>query len=86
MASHQQPSIGDDLLIGADAIAVELNWVKPDGSPHRRRVYHLAGQEGFPIHNVPGLGLVARKTALRAYFEKLDQLAFDLSKSGSAHG
>lgn len=68
-------SIGDDLLIGAEAIAQELNWLRDDGTPHKRRVYHLAEKGGFPIHNVPGLGLCARKSALQQFFERLNGLA-----------
>lgn len=67
--------LGNDLLVGAEAIALELNWRRKDGAPHKRRVYHLAEKGGFPIHNVPGLGLCARKSALRLFFERLNDLA-----------
>ena len=63
---HSNISLGDDLLVGAEAIAQELGF-------SRRRVYHLADQDnGFPIHRVKGLGLTARKSALRAWFAGLD--------------
>lgn len=68
--SNSEPRIGDDLLIGADAIAKELGWFRKDGTPHRRRVYHAA-EKGLPIKRVPGLGLCARKAALRDFFDKL---------------
>ncbi len=71
--SKNHAKLGDDLLVGAEAIAAELNWRKPDGTINRRRVYHLAEQGTLPIHNVKGLGLTARKSALQAYFEKLDR-------------
>ncbi len=58
-------NLGDDLLVGADAIAWELGF-------SRRRVYHLADQGDLPIHRVKGLGICARKSALREYFEALD--------------
>lgn len=67
-------ALGDDLLVGAEAIAAELNWLKPDGTPHRRRVYHLASQKKLPILNVPGLGLCARKSALRQFFESIENV------------
>lgn len=65
-------SIGDDLLIGAEAIAKELNWKSPNGRWNRRRVYYLAEQGHFPIHHVKGLGICARKSALREFFKVLD--------------
>lgn len=58
-------TLADDLLEGADAIAAFLGW-KP------RRVYHVAEKGCLPIHKVVGLGLVARKSTLRAAFEQLD--------------
>lgn len=64
--------IGDDLLIGATAIARELGWCTSDGTPNRRRVYHLSEQGHLPIHRVKGLGLCARRSALKAYFDHLD--------------
>lgn len=68
-------SLGDDLLIGAEAIARELKWKTADGRWNRRRVYHLAEKSALPIHSVPGLGLCARKSSLKAYFEALDRNA-----------
>lgn len=66
------PDIGEDLLVGASEIASFLNWKNKDGSWNVRRVYHCA-ENGLPIHKQPGLGLVARKSALRAHFKKLDR-------------
>lgn len=70
------PDIGSDLIIGADSIARALNWYRKDGTPHKRRVYHVAEKKRLPIHHEPGLGLVMRKSALRAYFDRLDERAF----------
>jgi hypothetical protein len=67
--------LGDDLLIGADAIARELGWKTADGKWHRRRVYHVAEHGKLPIHKVDGLGLCARKSALRSFFMGLDRRA-----------
>lgn len=74
MNDHPHPSsLGDDLLVGAEAIAQELGWKKPDGSWHKRRVYHLAAEQKLPIHKVPGLGLCARRSALREFFAAKDR-------------
>jgi hypothetical protein len=75
----QSPSVqdaqafGDDLLIGATEIARELNWKKEDGRWDTRRIYHVAEQGTLPIHRVRGLGICARRSALRAFFERLDE-------------
>jgi len=68
----ENTDIGQDLLEGADAIARELGWIKQDGRPNRRRVYHLMEKGTLPIHKINGIGLVARKSALKAFFDKLD--------------
>lgn len=66
--------LGDDLLIGAEEIARFLNWRSRSGNGYNvRRVYHVAERRALPIHKQDGLGLVARKTALRAHFAKLDE-------------
>lgn len=65
--------VGDDLLVGAKAIAEALNWKNAKGMWNTRRVYHLAGNGKFPFHKVPGLGLVCRKTTLDSYFRSLDE-------------
>ena len=65
--------LGDDLLVGALAIAKELNWKTQDGTWNRRRVYHLADQGEVPIHRVKGLGMCARRSALRQFFMALDE-------------
>lgn len=49
--------VADDILQGADAIAAFLGIT-------RRQVYHVAEKGGMPIRNIPGLGLVARKSRL----------------------
>ena len=65
-------TLGDDLLVGAEAIAQELNWKTQDGRWNRRRIYHLAGQSNMPIYRLKGLGICARRSALRAFFDHLD--------------
>ncbi len=72
MGTNDQLNIGDDLLVGAEAIARELKWKTPRGKWNTRRVYHIAETGELPIHRVKGLGLCARRSALRAFFEKLD--------------
>jgi hypothetical protein len=69
--------LGDDLLIGAEAIAKELNWRTTDGRWNRRRVYHLADKRRMPIHRIKGLGVCARRSTLKAFFEQLDQPFID---------
>lgn len=58
-------TLAEDLLEGADAIAAFLGWTP-------RRVYHVAEKGGLPIHKLPGIGLIARKSTLRVVFERLD--------------
>jgi len=67
-----ETTLGDDLLVGAEAIARELNWKTQDGKWNRRRVYHLAELGNMPIHRVKGLGICARRSALFAFFQSLD--------------
>ncbi len=71
--SDSQP-LAEELLIGAQAIARFLGWKSTDGQGwNTRRVYHVAERRLLPVHKQDGLGLVARKSALRAHFERLDQ-------------
>lgn len=65
--------LGDDLITGAEQIARELKWKMKDGRWNRRRVYHLAAQGEVPIYRVKGLGICARKSALRRYFNARDE-------------
>lgn len=74
-------ALGDDLLIGAEAIAKELNWQTSEGRWNRRRVYHLADKGRLPIHRVDGLGICARRSALKTFFEQLDQPFIDSTVS-----
>ncbi len=69
--SHER--LADDLLIGAEAIARELNWKAQDGKWNRRRIYHLAQQGSMPIHRIRGLGICARKSSLILFFKNLDK-------------
>lgn len=56
----------DDLLRGAQSIAEVLGCTP-------RTVYHLAEHGGVPIWREPGLGLVARRSAIKRYFEHREQ-------------
>lgn len=60
----------DDLLYGAKAIAKALGC-------RSRRVYHLAERGRMPIWNEPGIGLVARRSSLEAYFKNREQQALE---------
>ncbi len=75
MPDHDDKALGDDLLIGAEAIAREMNWKTPNGKWNRRRVYHLAEKGNLPIHHVEGLGICSRKSALARFFDVLDRPA-----------
>lgn len=57
--------LGKDLLIGAKAIGAELGWSE-------RKVYHMSEEPSFPIHTVKGIGVCARKSTLREFFDQLD--------------
>jgi hypothetical protein len=67
--------LAEDLLLGAVAVAKELNWKGPNGQWNVRRVYHLKSSGALPIHNVPGLGICARRSSLRNFFSALDDRA-----------
>ncbi len=69
--------LADDLLVGAEAIAKELNWLTPEGQWNRRRVYHVAEKGEVPIHRVKGLGICARRSTLKAFFDRLDRAFLD---------
>jgi hypothetical protein len=64
--------LAEDLLLGAVAVAKALNWKGPRGQWNVRRVYHLKSVGTLPIHNVPGLGICARRSSLREFFSALD--------------
>ena len=64
--------LAEDLLLGAVAVAKALNWKGPNGRWNVRRVYHLKSAGALPIHNVPGLGICARRSSLRKFFSALD--------------
>lgn len=68
-----EPALGDDLITGAEQIARELHWKTKDGRWNRRRVYHVASKGETPIYRVKGLGICARKSALRRFFNTLDE-------------
>ena len=58
----------DDLLRGAQSIAEVLGCTP-------RTVYHLAEHGGVPIWREAGLGLVARRSAIKRYFEHRERQA-----------
>jgi hypothetical protein len=64
--------LGEDLLLGAAAIAKELNWRDARGQWNVRRIYNLYSKGALPIHHVPGLGICARRSSLRNFFSALD--------------
>jgi len=66
-------SLADDLIMGAEQIARELQWKMKDGRWNRRKVYYLASQGEAPIYRVKGLGICARRSALKRYFNLLDE-------------
>jgi len=73
--ANDEPPLGDDLITGAEQIAREMQWKMKDGRWNRRRVYHLAAQGEAPIYRVKGLGICARRSALRKFFAALDERA-----------
>lgn len=72
-----QLNFGEDLIVGAANIALAMAWLKADGTPNTRRVYHLAESKKLPIHNIPGLGLCIRMSSLEKYLTKLDAPFFN---------
>ncbi|MDA4847868.1 DNA-binding protein [Hoeflea poritis] len=68
--TETKTSLETDLLYGAKAIAKVLGC-RP------RKIYHLAERGQMPIWNEPGIGLVARKSSLEAYFKKREQQALE---------
>ena len=62
-----------DLLVGAVAIAKEMNWRDARGQWNVRRVYYLRAKATLPIHHVQGLGICAQRSSLRKFFSALDE-------------
>jgi hypothetical protein len=58
--------LGDDLLYGAKAIQEELKLRSV------RQVYHMREKGAAPIFEMAGIGLVARKSTLRAWIRRLE--------------
>ncbi|WP_193169978.1 hypothetical protein [Nisaea nitritireducens] len=75
-------TLGDDLITSAEQIARELQWKTKDGRWNRRRVYHLASKGEAPIYRVKGLGICARKSALRRFFNALDERSLGIPNNG----
>jgi hypothetical protein len=73
-ASNRPPTIGDDLLRGADEIARFMF-----GSPeHRRKVYYLTGDAKVRMpHFRIGSVLCARKSTLLAWVERQEGRCHD---------
>jgi hypothetical protein len=65
--------LAEDLLVGAVAIAQEMNWRDGRGQWNVRRVYNIYSKGTLPIHYVPGLGVCARRSSLRKFFSALDE-------------
>lgn len=66
--------LGDNLIVGAEKIAIELGFYDKKGKPNCRRVYHLAEvNDEIPISKVEGLGLVAKLDELEDYFSGRSQ-------------
>jgi hypothetical protein len=67
--------LSDDLLAGAEAIAVELGYIK-DGMSEvekklaRRRVYYLGEVGDWPIWKERGVGLMATRSGLRDHVRR----------------
>jgi len=66
-------SLKGDILVGADKIARFFGFVRKNGKPNTRRVYHLAEKGKLPIHKMDGLGFVARRSSLFVHLENLDE-------------
>ncbi|MFI4985836.1 MAG: hypothetical protein ACHQF3_00170 [Alphaproteobacteria bacterium] len=67
---RETSTLGDDLLVGAEEIAKFLS------GPRRRisvRVVYRLRHTGWPIVRTPGLGIVARKSTLLAFVERLER-------------
>jgi hypothetical protein len=61
MTSTETPTLADDLLVGAPAIAKFVFGA--DGTAEIRRTYHLASTGALPVFKLRGL-LAARKSKL----------------------
>jgi|GEM_PF-3979517 len=70
-------NLAEDLLEGANAIAVFLGWTP-------RQVYNACEKGCLPIHKVPGIGITARKSALLAFFDHLDAPYIDMDNNRCA--
>ena len=70
--------IGDDLIVGAKAIAEFMRWPGQE-----RRIYNLAEKGAMPIWNEVGLGVVASKSALKRYVDTQIRKAVDRAQSGA---
>lgn len=70
MKAHENDGIADDLLEGAEEIALFMF-----GSPDkRRRVYHLASRSGLPLFRL-GEVICARRSTLRAWIAEQEKTA-----------
>jgi hypothetical protein len=74
-ADPPRPSLKDDLLYGAEEIREFLRLRDV------RQVFRLREKGKAPIFNTPGIGLTARKSALVAYFNRLEAQNADPAKA-----
>jgi hypothetical protein len=65
-AEPPRPALKDDILYGAEEIR---NFLRLKDV---RQVFRLRQKGQAPIFNTPGIGLTARKSALDAYFTRLE--------------
>jgi hypothetical protein len=70
-----KPSLKDDLLYGAEEIRDYLRL------RDARQVFRLREKGQAPIFSTPGIGLTARKSALDAYFARLESEHAEQSKA-----
>jgi len=70
-APAPKPALKDDLLYGAEEIRAFLRL------KDIRQVFRLRQKGQAPIFNTPGIGLTARKSALNAYFARLENAHAD---------
>jgi hypothetical protein len=77
MSATTTSNLSDDLLEGAKAIAAFMGnkWTA-------KRVYRLADMGGWPIWHEPGVGLMARKSALLRHLQERENEA--TSKANAA--
>lgn len=76
-ASAREPQLCDDMLHGIDEIAKALGLDRLGQDRARRAIYEMRRRGRVPIFHLDGVGLVARRSALRAYIERQEAEALD---------